>query len=277
MTDFIGRLGSIVDSICMVMIDAGATIQKGLLKVGEEGSRAMYEVYSLQGFEKWSKAAITNMRALSLIPSCRGVFDQCIKTMEAQKDLIYATLVFESATDFITVDVDGETGEKRYNFQIPRERNGNIDIVKILYGIVNPLDTLHFLQKYQLVSFPLASKVAARVGSIPVFFLEKTVLNDIPVVNSLFNKPKEFFVFVASGYTVYKCLQEPHFTDVNNLLKLASNIGKIILISSADYLIKKNLVAFTVIDVVTQNAGLISLLLKRSQEREKRFNNPTGL
>lgn len=281
MINLTDRLGYAVDSACMGFIDAGVKVKSGLLVVGEGASQAMYEIYSLQGFEKWSKAAIANMRAVNLIPCCRGVFDQAIKTVEAQKDLIYATLVFESTADFIKVTKveDEDTGETytKYSFQLPREKNGNIEWVKLLYGIGNPFDTLCFLQKYQVVSFPFFSKVATQVGSTKLFSLhgEAWTFGDIPVLKCLVNKPKDFFVCVASAYTAYRCLNNSNFWDIANLIKLTGSFGKIVLITSADYMIqKKYFIALTVIDVVTQNASLIGLLMKRSKEREDRFNDP---
>jgi hypothetical protein len=242
----------------------------------------MYDVYSLQGFEKWSKAAIADMRAIQLIPGCQGIFNSTLKTIEAQKDLIYATLVFESTADFIKVTktVDEETGEETtsYSFTLPRERNGNIEWVKVLYGIGNPFDTLGFLHKYKVISFPFLSKVATQVGETKVFTLrgEAWTFGDIPVLNRLVDKPKDFFVCIASGYTAYRCLTSQNFWDIANLIKLTGSIGKIILITSAEYMIqRKYFVALAVVDVVTQNASLIGLLMKRSKEREDRFNDPT--
>lgn len=300
MVDFIDRLSCAVDSACMEFINAGVTVKKGLLIVGEGTSRAMYEVYSLQGFEKWSKAAIANMRAIELIPYCKGIFSSCIKTIEAQKDLIYATLVFESTADFIKVTktVDDATGEEStsYSVRLPRlpakDRDGyivkdeydnivetdKIDWVKLFYGIGNPFETLYFLQKYKVVSFPLVSRVSTQVGAMKIFTLsgEAWTFGDIPVLNCLVNKPKDFFVCIASGYSAYKCLRNRDFWAPANLIKLTGSIGKIVLITSADYMLqKKYLVALAVIDVVTQNASLIGLLIKRREEREMRFNDPT--
>ena len=60
-----------------------------MLVVGEGTSRAMYEVYSLDGFEKWSKALIADLRFLALIPGIGETFKECLKTVEAQKILCH--------------------------------------------------------------------------------------------------------------------------------------------------------------------------------------------
>lgn len=274
--NLIDRLGYAVDSTCMGFINAGVEVKKVAWVVGEGGSRYMYEVYSLQGFEKWCKAATANMRAVELIFGCKGLFSSCMQAVEAQKELIYATLFFESTRDFIYIDPD--SGEM--SGTLPRdERTGNIDWVKLLYGIGNPLDTLCFLHRYEVVTFPFFEKVAAQVGEMKMFTLhgEAWKFGDIPFLNTLVIKPKDFFVCLASIYSTYKCFKNRNFWDIDNLIKLTGSIGKIVLITSADYMVrKKYFVLLTIIDVVTQNAGLIKLLRERSKKREDRFNDPTS-
>lgn len=275
MVNFINGLGSAVDSACMGFIDTGVTIKKGLMVVGEVGSRAMYDVYSLEGFEKFSKAAIANMEAASLIPALNGAFSETLKTVKAQKDLIYATLIIGSMADFIKRNPDGSM-----SFALPtiKESDGTTtyDYVKILYGVGNIFETGCFFQKYGVMQFPLCSKLASQLGAIKIFNM---AIADIPVLNTWTDKPKDFFVFFASGYIVWRSYQRPindDFWCLENLVKLTGGLGKMVLISSADFIAaRKYMVTLAVIDVATQNSSLLGLWLKRSREREKRMDDPT--
>jgi hypothetical protein len=283
MVSFRDGVGNTVGRVSMEFIDVGVKIKKGFMHVGEATSYAMYDIYSLDGFEKWTKVAIADLRFLSLIPSINGVFDECLKTLEGQKDLIYGSLVFSSTAEFIkkTKNTDGET---HYSFQIPtaKEKNAqdvmeeHVDWVKVLNGIGNFFETGKFLNKYKVMSFPLCSQLATQFGSIPVF--GKTTIGDIPVINCWCSKPRDFFVFIASGYTAYKCYDKPSedFRSTENLIKLSGNIGKLILIGGGDWMLsRKYFWTVAVVDVLTQNASLIGYFLKREREREARFEDPT--
>jgi len=273
MVGFTEGLGYAVDYTCMGVIDAGVAIKRGFLAGTEGSSRAMYEIYSLQGFEKGSKAAIANMRLLSYLPGCKGIFNKCIATVEAQKDLIYATMVFDSTADFFKWDRNANAYVLRY-----RDSQGHIDWVKILYEAGNICETMSFLQRFELVSFPTISKFATQVGSTKLFSLngEDYVYNDILLLNSTVNRPKELLIFIASLITAHKCFKEPMFWSIANLLKLTCNIGKIVLIPFGDYWFKnKVMIPLTFFDVITQNASLLSYWLKCHTDREDRFNNPT--
>lgn len=285
-------VGYVVNSICMSFIDAGVVIKKGAMIIGEEGSHAIYEIYSLEGFEKWSKAIISDLRLLSLIPSINGVFDSCLKTLEAQKDLCYATLVFASTAEFVG-EIRDDAGEfVGYKLKIPtikeKKADGtveeNTDWVKVLYGIGNFFETGKFLQKYKIYDFPIFSQAANQFGAFKLFKWDgqDVTLGDIPVLNCCFDKPKDFFVFFAAAYTVRKTWNKLGKSDffsaenIENLAKLIGNIGKMTLISSADKMARrKYLVSLAVLSVITDNASLIGLFLKRRKERESRLRDPT--
>lgn len=278
--NFLNNVASAVDTACMGFINAGVATKKGLIATSEGTSRAVYEIYSMEGFEKWSKALISNMRAISLIPSWKGSLDHCIKTMEAQKDLIYATMVVNSTAEFIKKD-----GQGNYKFCIPREKSnvegepGKIDIVKVLYGIGNPFETAYFLGKYGVVSFPLLSKYSTQIGSTHLFNLngKDWRVGDVPLLKCFVGKPKDLCVFFASCIVTFKCLKEPEFMETSNLLKFISSVGKVILIPLGEIMYKnKQLALLAFLDVATQNAGLFAYLLKRSRDAEDRFNDPTA-
>lgn len=274
MSNFISRIGSAADTLCMGFIDAGVAVKKGALWVGEEGSRAMYEIYSLEGFEKWSKAFIADLRCAALIPGLKDVVKNCLTTVEAQRDLIYATLVFGSTVDCIDI--------KNYSIQFPKENpkdpNSKVDVVKTLYAIGNFFETAKFFQEYHVLDFPRCTQLANQLGSIQLFNFrgETWTYGNIPFLNCLCNKPKDLCVGIASFWTTYKCLKNPHFLTWENMLKLTASIGKIILIGWADYMLrKKYYLALSVVDFVTNNASLFAFLIKRHNSRKDRLMDPT--
>jgi hypothetical protein len=253
---------------CMGFIDAGVSIKRGTLVVAGELSYIMYDIYSLEGFEKWTKATIANLKLLSLIPSIKGVFGKVSETLEAQMDIYYATLVFNSAADFVGEDDDGTL-----HFKLPRvskKDGGGIDWVKILYAIANPLDTAKFAQKYQFYSFPLCTQLANRFGSCRVF---NWTVNEIPVLNALCDKPKDFFVFWASLIEVNRCIWKENPFNLENGLKFAGSFGKMVLIVFGRHYNKKVWFVFAV--AITQNSSLFARILKQRRERLERFNDPT--
>lgn len=271
--NFFNEIGVAVNATYTKIVDAGEAAQKGLLVLGEKGSRIVYEIYSTEGFEKFDKAFIANIRALSLLPSCQGVFDHCLKTLEAQRDLIYATMVIKSTAGCIKKNDDGT-----YYFDIPRDSQGNIDVVETLLVIGNPFGTFYFLSKYELISFPIISKYAREIGSIRLFNLngEDWKVDNVPLLKSVVSKPKDLCIFLASTILAYKCLNAPDIMETSNLLKLVSNVGKIILIPFGDIMHKnKQLALLAFLDVATQNAGLFAYLLKRGKDEQARFDDPT--
>lgn len=251
---------SIIDRIEQLgtnMYNLGVSAKRGILIfIDERGSRALHDVYSLTGFEKMSKVAIAHLRFLSLFDSMKGIFDDCLKTFEAQKDLYYATRIFNSGISFIRKDP--ATGQ--YVFQIPELR-------LTLYAIGDLLDVGKFFQKYKVLSFPLCTRLATEFGALKIF---NTRLEDIPVVSSLFNKPKDFFVFVASYYECKRCICTVGTCDWENILTFMSASGRMALIFFGKT--HGRIKWFAVVDMITQDAGLISLFVKCHKAREARFN-----
>ncbi len=267
------KIGDAAYRICMGAINTGVAIKRVALTAGELGSRVIHSIYSLDGFEKWSKALIADLRFLSLIPSLKGVFDECLKTIEAQKDLYYATLFIGSMNECIKVDKI--TGKR--SFQLPKNDKGEVDAVKILYFFGNFSETGKFLQKYKVFSFELCTQVADRLASMKVFsFRDKSVnFGDIPVLKTLCEKPKDFFIFFASGVEVWRCLHKP--VNWENAFKFAGSTGKMGLIFFGDILIKKKYFwSAAILDVLTQNASLLGYVVKTEKLRAQRFKNPVA-
>ena len=216
MVNFAGRIEQIAVDVSMAMINAGVEIERVLIPVGEGISRAMHDIYSLDGFEKWTKAMIADLRFISLIPGIRGVFDECIKTLEAQKDLYYATLFIPSTAELFKKDPN--SGE--YKFVRP-------DKVKLLLLIGNYFDVGKFLQKYKVFPFSTCTYLSNTYGSLKIF---NRRLDDIPVFGNVFERPKDLCVFAASGIEVWNCYQKGTLAW-DNLLKFTSSLGKMLLIT----------------------------------------------
>lgn len=292
MVNFFDRLGNAIDNAYAGFMDhVGTPIKKGVLRIGGEVGHALNVLWSIDGYERMAKAGVSTMRMFSLIPACKGVFDSCMKTLEAQKDLCYATQVFNTTTVFIKETENEATGEVRYSFQLPELKINDgqggsrliPDIVKICYGIGNFFETGVFLIRYKVLEFPLCSKLANQFGSLKLFDLrgKAWTVNDIPVLNCWCSKPKDFFVFVASfwqtGLIAWDFKTNRKAWNIENLLKLAGCIGKMILISSGEYMLKKKyFIILTIVDNMTNWTSLFVLIIKQRNDRLERLNNPTN-
>lgn len=280
MADLIEIFSNAVDSTCTAFIDGGVVLTKGIMRASDEISCTLHDVYCLQGFEKWNKATSSNLKALSnctLITNIfpiKGIFDGLINELKSEQDLFYATQVFDSTAKL---------------FEKDRENSGyrlatNIQWVDICYAIGNPLETLQFLQRHDVISYPMLSNIASQVGSIHLFNMNGQAVHfsDVPVINALVNKPKDFFVFLASSLGAYKGLKDFDWEGIKNfdskslenLCKLASNIGRVILIPFGSHLHNSGWIGvLTVVDLVTQNTSLFAFIIKRRSEREKSFED----
>jgi hypothetical protein len=282
MANFINRVGGAAAGACWGAIHTGITvkqgIQKGLLVVGEGTSRVMYDIYSLDGFEKWSKALIANLRFASALFKLNGLFDECLKTLEAQKDLYYATLFIGSMKEF--VGFDKTKGE--YHFKLPaREKLENLS--KIFLAIGNFFETGKFLQKYKVLDFPLCTAVANRLASVQVFTLrgKAYTVDDIPVLQTLCDKPKDFFIVLSSAIEIWRGTaikimagKAKTIFEVENLCKVVGSMGKIVLIAFGRHYSK--FIWFSVVDVTTQDVSLYGFIYKRARERANRFERPVA-
>lgn len=274
MADLIERLHNAVDSTCTAFIDGGVSLKRGIMRAPEEISCTLHDVYCLQGFEKWNKAVSSNLKALSLIPSVNGVFNGFIDELKSEQDLFYATQVFDSTAKLF--EKDGTSGGYRLA--------ANIQWVDICYAIGNPLETIQFLERHKVIFYPKLSNIALQVGSTRLFNMsgQAVLFRDVPVINALVNKPKDFFVFFASCLGAYKGLKDFDWEGIKafdsksleNLCKLASNIGRVILIPFASHLHNSGWIGvLTVVDLVTQNTSLFAFIIKRRSERERSFED----
>lgn len=272
MTGLVSRIENAAWDAAMGLINAGVTLKKGVLRVCEEGSYIMYDIYDLDGLEKWTKATIANLKLISHIPAIKGIFFELLKTLEAQKDLYYATKVIGSMNQFIKIDNKGQI-----SLTLP-------EFTEILYGIANVCDTGRFLQKYGVFSFDACSRIASKLASTQILNTSYH-LGDVHVVRSLFGvegQPKDFFIFIASGIKATKCMknfkkwyfskEENKKFDWENAFKWVDSVGKMLLITLGPKYGKK--AWFSGIDSATQLASLFAFILKKHRERHERFSNP---
>lgn len=263
------RIENFAVNACWKFIDTGIVLKKGAIVILEEGGEAMFRIYSMDGFEKWSKAIIADMQFIDLFTKTGDVFKDCLETIEAQKDLYYATL-------FI-----GTLAEWSKSKTMP-------DIVKVLQGIGNFCEAGRFLKKKNVFELKMLVKLSTQFGAIKVFSLkgQDWTMFDMPVINNLCDKPKDFFVAIASAIEVKRWLvlvlrpngatEEEKAANRRTqfewdvLLKVIGNTGKFILIACPRKYSRTWQIG--AINVITQNASLIKFILEHSQARRKRFN-----
>lgn len=250
----IGNVGSFGYSIASWM---GRKIKTG----AEIGSRTVYVLFqSTDGIEKVTKAALSILKGSPVFfLTTKGLFDKCIKTLEVEKDVLYATQFIATLVTFIN--------EGNLTFTYPNI-NGRPDFAKIILGIGTFFELGQFLQKYQVLSFSLCSELANKYGSYQIF--RDWPLDSIPVLRSVLDKPKDFFVFFGSLGEIIECFIRRQF-DVKDLLKIASSTGKMLIIFfGKEY---GGIWWFALIDIATQHVSLAAYVYKCHLLWQEHFNH----
>lgn len=217
--------------------------------------------YSMDGFTNLAKSSIAMMRFSTFIPAIGSLFEGVLETMEPQKDLLYATNVFNSWGNLVSKDIKGNRGWT--------------DIVKVLTAVGDVFESGAFMKKYMDWKFPLFSKAATNLASIKIFSLNgKDVLfDDLPVFHHLCGKPKDFFVFWASLIEVCKYIKlaawdkSEEAKHWERILKAVNCLGKMVLIWTTRHHAGK--FAFAVADVITQNASLIKYCVTEGNKYDR--------
>lgn len=204
--------------------------------------------YTMEGFTNLAKASIAMMRLSAFVPAIGSLFEGVLDTMEPQKDLLYATNVFNSWGNLVSTDKNGNRGWT--------------EITKVLTAVGDVFESGAFMKKYMNWKFPLCSKAAVNLGSMKVFTFkgQDWLFDDLPVFHHLCGKPKDFFVFWASLIEVCKygklvLDKDEKLWHWERMLKAANCLGKMILIWTTRHHAGK--LAFAIVDVITQNASLI--------------------
>lgn len=256
--------------------DARAVIKKGVLIIGKEVSYVAYDIYSMEGFEKWTKASVANLELISCIPAMKGIFGECLKTLKDQKDLYYATMIFTSLRHLVgkeeIKDANDQVIGTRRCFQFPRRDddrpNSGYDWIKFWGVFANVCEVGKFIQKHKICSFERCSALASKYGAYEAFGYR---LDRIPIVQRVFEAPKDVFIVMMSLIDLKRCYYEPGDYLIKTC-KVVGSLGKIGLISSGFYYNKH--IGFRVLCVVTQNASLFGYLIKAYQGRQARFEHP---
>lgn len=269
------NIESFINRACLAFIENGPVAKEALLRVGDRVVRrvspVMSDLYTTDGFVKGTKALSSNLR---LIQRLSGIymFRHMLPAIDAQKNLGYAFLWIGSAKEFIN------------------QRTGNLQFpgwIKVLNFCGDLCEFGKYLQKNHLVEFSRCVEISNRLGPFKfcVFQGKEWALQDIPVFNSLFDTPKNLFVFSSSllesiDWAVKYLRPQGNTEDerqrnraklfeVSALLKLGASLGKIGLIVFGPKNGSK--IWFAFLDVLTQNASLGRYLWDRHLKREERL------
>ncbi len=266
---FLHAMGDGAASAVIGFIRFTDAAERVLWQAGEVSSCALRSVVCVQGFEKLAKANLANTALLSVIPCMSGIFSEFSKTMEAQKDLCYATGVFSLLGSFVGdfKERDVRNHEvKRKRLCLPRLEEGGLDLSRILQTIGAFFETGKFFQKYQVMAFPRCVAVANRLASLELY--EGILLNDVPVLNSITSRPKDLCIFLASWIDLKRGLfggNGRSILEFENMCKIVGSLGKITLIGcgrsySSD-------LWFKWVDAITQNTALVDFVWKQNKRR----------
>lgn len=223
------------------------------------------DLYSIDGFTNLAKVIIADIHLVSLIPAIGGLFDGMLKTIEAQKDLLYATAIFRSWGTLVGVKDSWTEILKKDKLSYS---------MKVLLAVGDIFETGGFLKKYAHFQFPRFSQAAESIGSVKIF---SSRWDDLPVLQVLCTKPKDFFVFIACTLDLalwalkLKSDDEEQNKEAHKLeyyLKVTTSIGKMILIGSGR---GTSAVFLSIVDFITQNVAIFRFIYVKHVEREKHF------
>jgi hypothetical protein len=197
MVNALNGIRQVTSDLCEIaVVETAREIKTGFLTIfSADGTYMLREIYSMDGFEKWTKALLSGLEFVVLFPAVKSIFAKFKDTIEWQKDLYYASLTFGVFEWCIERDDQGNA----VGFQLPRKPRANgegilSDCSSFALCIAAILETAQFFKKYKVMEFAFYTKHIEPLGQIP---LAGRNLNEIPVVQSLFDgKPKEFFTVV---------------------------------------------------------------------------------
>jgi hypothetical protein len=206
------------------------------------------QLYSMRGFTDLAKSFIAYIHLLEFAPQIGGVFKEALNTLEAQKDFLYATSIFESWGNLVALNTN---------------KDNRIDIIcKVLTAAGDFFETGGYLKKYLGMKFPLFSQVAANLAPITVFSYngQRWTVGDTPVLRELCRKPKDFLVFIVSFLEVFRHGKlyfegKDECGHWERIFKTANCTGKMFLIATNREW--GSTLGFALIDTLTQSASLI--------------------
>lgn len=250
-----------------------------VVKLWEVGPiRCAYKVYSLQGFEKLTKATQASLQLLSRLPAIGAIFNEMLKTIEDQRAVVYASSVLEIINQFTFEDK--ETHTLRLGWE---KKGGRLDkAIPILYAMGSFCELGKYLQRYEGLKFETCVEWANKFGNFEIYGWKPATL---PVLESLTYSPKNFFIFCSSFLEVIVWLrpacydlmgkvydptdskmdtwakQREEITSTMTLLRLTCSIGKMVLTSCGKF--HGSQLWFAIANLVTQDASLFSFFIKK--------------
>lgn len=265
-------------------MQTASEIKSGILTFfSPDGAYMLWRVYSLDGFEKWTKAVLSTLEILYLYPRVNAVFESCRETFDMQKDLYYGTLAFKSYVCLFKKDAAGNF----IGFQLPRRKvseGGGINWSLLSLCFVSLFDAAQSLKKYQVLEFAWYSRYICPLG-------QHFYLNQIPYIQSFFDeRPKEFFIVAASFVDLYRdvkkgCLlwyvpngnRDSLWTmrKWETLLNVSSSLGKIVGIGC--YRVLRGEAWLIAVSVIGNNAPFIRFLIENHRKRIEREAHPETL
>lgn len=247
-------------------------VGKGALKICKNGSWSLYQVQTLSGdgFEKFTKALIANLKLASRLQLC-GRVHELVTALEAQRALYVATKLFGGIADCFRLE--GDEGYR--SFRLPRYDH-SLDFSRIFYLCAGYAETAQFMLKHKLASFETFFRVADRLGSFKFGWERQMAMRDVPLIGYFLTKPKEFFV-IGATFIDLKRMAVPFWEasweermdqcNIDFLLKCVGNMGRLGLIYYSK--LYHHTVPFAWFDACVQNAGLVKFLMDRSKRQEQ--------
>lgn len=214
--------------------------------------------YAIDGLTTMIKVIVPSM---TLFDKLRGTnhFSHTKRDLEPLKNLYYATSFIGTFNEgFVKRDQKGNIK----GFKIPQYKGG-ADYAKILNLIGDVSETGRFIQKQRLHFFKLLCHLGHKYGSLrflPDLQGGWVHVKQIPYLNCLVTKPKDFFVLSSCLVKLYRFsgLEREEKKEWDKMLELANTTGKIGLIIAGPFIASsKNWtgLGFAVLDLVTNTIG----------------------
>lgn len=277
MVSGIERVQNVAFEAANCILQTTTEIKTGLLRFfSSDGAYVVSKIYSLNGFEKLTKVLLFDYYFLSLFPKIQAIFTDFKFTIESQKDMYYAMMVFGVFKLCIKRDEKGNV----IGLQFPSmSRRGGIDWSMLSLSIAAIFYSLQFLKKYSICEFAFYSNKIAPLGN---FFC----LNKVPVIQSLFDgRPSEFFVVLSSCVDLYRGIKKRVELSANPqndkywtmekweaYFKIAASMGKILGIGL--YRQCSGMIWLGVAGLISSHASLFKFFLTHHRSRMERLESP---
>lgn len=233
--------------------------------VYKEVACALFEFSSIDGIERITKVAIPVLELAGELQGNSQMYKSCLKSLKDLKCDYYATKWIESLADF-TKKKSG-----KLEFKIA-------DTQPFILAIANFCELGSFLQSHNVLSFSWCSKRAAQFGSCRVWKTSLTI-SEIPYIDTLCYRPKDFFIAISSAYDICVALQKIYgvlcCNEEDSLLeaglKITNSIGKILLIGLGKYYFY--VPWFKILEISTGGVSVLSKVVKDRNTRLKAERN----